>query len=212
MNHRNFQEAFDLIKEFYDHAWSTLLAMTGIMFGVVGVLFPMLINHIQSRENKSRLKNLEKEYEKQKSSMDSMAIETKIALGGIYLHQGNLQAMEYEIHGGVCGSEPLGIYLSYLKSLNYFLDTSIMKHIDTAYDQLIQVSDTYCLTDTYFNEYYYPELRFIHNQVIEKLEKAKKNKLYSEIISYLNDLFRIMENKYNKNDNKESPPQGSKYL
>jgi hypothetical protein len=209
MNHRDYQQAFDLVKEFYDHAWSTLLVITGIMLGFVGVISP-LMNYFMSKTNNSKLKNLEKEYEKQKKSMESMAIETKIALGGMYLHHGNLLVIEYKIKkDGFFRNEPLDIYLSYLKSLNYFLDASIMRNINVAYDKLKQTSNFF-RSDTDFNEYFFPELRFIYNQVIEKLEKEKNNELYPEIISYLNILFKDWENKYNKVVNKESPPQENK--
>jgi hypothetical protein len=139
------------------------------------------------------LKNLNKEYEKQKRTMESLVIDSKIALGGLYLSQGNSQVRDYEAHGEDSGFCPMIIYLSYLKSLNYFMDTSIIKHIDVAYDQLTEVSRKYNISSTFFDKKYYPELKTIYYQVIEKLEKDKDIELYSCIILYLNSLFDVIE-------------------
>jgi hypothetical protein len=191
MNNGNFKETIDLVKEFYDHAWNSLLMVVGIVFGIFGVILPLIITITQIKSNYSSMKKLEKEYEKQKKAIGSMATESRIAMGSIYFQQGNLQALEHETYGAKTNIDPLNIYLSYLKSLNCFLDTSNMKYIDASFDQLTQTSNRFSFSKT---SKCYPELRDIYNQVIEKLEKNKDIELYSSIRFYLKNLFQTIEN------------------
>jgi hypothetical protein len=190
MDYRNLQEAFDLVKEFYDHAWNTLIISTSIIFGLVGGLWPIILNRIQSRTSRSRIKNLEAEYKKQSKSLEALIVDSKTAMGGVYLHQGNLQYKEYENLQEKSGIEPMDIYLSFLKSLDYFLDTSITRNIDTAYEQLERVSSAFKLKREHRR---YREFKHVYNLVNEKLRKNKDDELYSDIILYLRDVLYVIE-------------------
>jgi hypothetical protein len=191
-----YHEAFNTIKEFYDHAWQQLIFIIGILVGVVGVV-PIAWNIIQQRSGRKRMADFEKRLKldeetlkKLEKAIESITAESRIVMGGIYLHQGNLQILEYKTHGEESGPDPLNIYLSYLKSLDCFLDSLNMKYIDVAYDQLTQASNLFDFSKTSKD---YPELKRIYNQIIEKLEKNKDVELYSNILFYLKDIFCTIE-------------------
>jgi hypothetical protein len=174
MNEISIQEAFNLVKEFYDHAWYGLLAVVGL----IGIVFP-IIGYYNNKEYKDSLEKLIITYKKHEESIESLAIQSNIATGNIYLQQADMQIEHYS-------DNVLGIYLIFFKALNCFLDASSKEHVRKTCDRIKNISETCPLPK---DLKCYPDLASMRGQVIKKL-KAKKciNNTYSKAISFLNNL------------------------
>jgi hypothetical protein len=184
MNYREYQEAFAVIKEFYDHAWSTLIVLVSFIVGI-----PTALNIFQTIRGNKRIKNLEDKFNNYIKSIEPLEKDSKLALGGVYLHQGNMQLRDLAINSGekIPNENPVYIFLSYLKALNYFLDTHIEKHIEEAVEQLRAVSDITIIPIDSLEEY--PELKDVFEQVVDKLEDEKHEYKFIRDAIFIKSIF-----------------------
>jgi hypothetical protein len=171
MNYREYQEAFDVIKEFYDHAWNNLILAISIGFGVIGIILPVVWGVIQYQLNKGSIQKLKKELKEYKTKFKKLEQEAQETKGGLFLMQGNIQfSHDFKLESVV----------SWLKALLCFIDIDDIKHIHLTNDLIYNSYDDISIPENTFETC--PELKLTYQEVIQKLQAKNSRGRYDNII------------------------------
>jgi hypothetical protein len=181
MYYGEYQEAFTVIKEFYDHAWANLIILVSIFVGIPGIA-----NIIRLFQGERRIAKLEKKLKNHAKIYRDIERKAQESMGGVLMMQGNIQANDEN-------TGPVDAFYSYFRSLQYFLDAGNEKHIETALACMQNISNTVSLPlDFIRND---PVLKDSFENIIEKLKAKNKYGKYSDDIFYLNGIFSKGESK-----------------
>jgi hypothetical protein len=147
MNYKEYQEAFNVIKEFYDHAWNSLVILASIVTAlgqVPNVIASINHNKLEKKmektlkdfekelnEHNERFKNIENEYTKKITTLEQHNNE---AMGGVLFMQGNIQLRD-EDYG------PTPAFFSFLRALYYFILANNERNIEKSIDMLMDISN-----------------------------------------------------------------------
>jgi hypothetical protein len=177
-----YQEAFNTIREFYDHAWQQLIFIIGILIGVVGVL-PIAWNIVQHHSGKRRMADFEKQLKQYEETLKKLEVETNMAKGGVYLMQGNSQILNEGYW------TPRDALLSYLTALICFLDADIEKYINISLECIMSTTNNFSFPKDLPNSD--NEIKEAVKNSIHKLEIKNKKDRYKDDISYLKSIFTL---------------------
>jgi ABC-type antimicrobial peptide transport system permease subunit len=175
-------EAFELIRQFYDNAWNNLLFLVSgaaaAMIIIMGIVMPVLFQWTQNRREKKEIqdiKNIANEtIEKKLKEIENKFIELEkninLVHGGVYYTQATLI------------KEPLSIFYSYLKALDCFLKAENGYNINRTFELMIKSANNVDKIDNdeIFNKYidviYLLEIFNINDIFIDKIKTMKEIK------------------------------------
>ncbi|GHV02228.1 hypothetical protein FACS189485_02140 [Spirochaetia bacterium] len=150
----DYQEAFNLVTGFYQHSWDQLILVITVAFAVLGVIFPLVLNHINREWYKDRIKNLEKGL---KDGFDKLKIELDEYKGKFAdlenEYKGKFESLDRhmrDVEGGVLltqtavlqGNNNFSQALkSALRALVCFFDFGDENHISAAFSAINKVNN-----------------------------------------------------------------------
>jgi hypothetical protein len=179
--YREYQEAFAVIKEFYNHAWATLLILVSIFVGIPGIA-----NFVQLIRGEKRIAKLKKRLKKHARTYQDIEKKVQESMGGVLTMQGNIQVNDDD-------TGPVEAFYSYFRALQCFLDADNEKYIETALTCMQDVSNTVSLPLDFIRRD--PVLKDCFENTIKKLKAKNKYGKYSDDIFYLNTIFSNGESK-----------------
>jgi len=180
----DINEGFNLIKEFYDNAWHTLIIIVSgaaaAMIIIMGVVMPLLLQWTQNRREKKEIqeiRNIAKETIENKlieieKRFFELEKDINFTTGGVYY----VQAFHSDI--------PIIRFYSYLSALNVFLKADSVKYINKTFSFLIENAKQ-------INEIKDEEVKETYKKVIKTVEKYNIDDIYTD---RLNELRRTIEN------------------
>jgi hypothetical protein len=177
-------EAFNLIKEFYNHAWNNLIfiisgAATSMVL-IMGIVMPLLLQWTQSKREKKEIQNIK--------DMANETIGKKIT--EIENRFNELEKSINLVHGGVYFSQvssddkPIVKFFSYLKALECFLKAEHGYNINRTFKFLIKYSmQIENIKDEEIKQKYY--------EVISLIEKNNINGIYTDRLKDLKEAIKV---------------------
>ena len=54
----DYQTALEFVRSFYEQTWTNLIWLLGISFGVIGIIMPLFLQWLHSRNNKKQIQEL----------------------------------------------------------------------------------------------------------------------------------------------------------
>jgi hypothetical protein len=170
------------IDSFYNSAWTKL----AILFGLIGVIIPLMITYIQSKRNEKEKENLMKELKAElKSEMEIQVKEFKSEIDDFL--ETELDKMQHASEG-----------VSYQIQSDIYYDKQQYKE---AYAESINAMTCYCVGDDYNNF-----LNAMDDLLKKRIDKVKKNDLEKIVTEYSEyyDINKLIERIEKLNDNKYS--------
>jgi hypothetical protein len=180
----DINEGFSLIKEFYEHAWQTLIYVVGgaaaAMIIIMGVVMPLLLQWTQNRREKNeiqRIRNIAKE------TIDNKIIDIEVRFIELEKNLNTTNGGVYYVQA-FHSDKPIVKFTSYLSALDAFLKANNIKYINSTFSFLIENAKK-------INGIIDEEVKETYNRVIKTVEKYNKDDVYTD---RLRELKRIVEN------------------
>ncbi|MDR0604499.1 MAG: hypothetical protein LBG80_09385 [Bacteroidales bacterium] len=198
MNYLKYQEALDIIKEFYEHAWGQLMVLVSIITGALAVLPIILtvINFVKAEKTLNEVKKEINEYSKKLKNIETrysktfrlMEQKNNDAMGGVFFMQGNLYLNNNDEES----------FFSFLRSLYYFTLSNNENNVDKCISMLIDISNSTEINKINPSNKRYETLEHIINWMNEDVRKYK----YADDVFFLNNFKSIQKNGEDKYERK----------
>jgi hypothetical protein len=202
------QDAVEFVKYYYDHTWNNLLWLLGIAFGLIGIVIPLVMQWIQSRNNQEQIKELNENYkilhdtkindlknifnekinelninfEKNKGKFDIMEKDMFFIQGCMYITQGNI-LMKSEM-GDTAATK---ILHSFLYAAFCFLTSEREENLKFVIKTLIDIMNSKDFPQLIPAKDYGIDAREIYDMTIYLLDKKNYNGKYTTIINLLKE-------------------------
>jgi low affinity Fe/Cu permease len=189
------KETFELIQLFYENSWNKLMFIITIMFVIVGIIFPVIIQYIQNRVLKrdqdklegiieERIRNIESKIRLEMLEIVNQKINDEIQKttnllmkkyaqneGGVLMVQANSWATEL-------AEEKL---IGYLKALLLFLDADDDLHIGRTINNILPILKTLDIKKIKNLQ----EIKEIISKTTERLEAVNSTGKYTDFLKPL---------------------------
>lgn len=194
MNYEEYQDAFNVIKDFYDHAWQSLLVFMGLLFTALGIL-PTIMTTIHNRnvekklkktvqdfqkelnEHSEKLKNLENEYTHKFLMLGKNNNEV---MGKILFMQGNVWLREEDVYGITIA------FFSFLRALYYYIQADNESNVQKSINMLMNISNATDISLEPLKEY-----SEIVDYVLKWMNDDVRKYRYADDIFFLKNIFRL---------------------
>jgi len=194
-----YQEALEFIKSHYNQSWNNLLWLFGIGFAAIGIVMPIVIQLIQSKNNEKQNEDLQKvikiQFESkmdelkntfEKKWIDLVERADKIEKNLLFL-QGNILVTQGRISSKTEReniTETLFYYLSAISSYLRSDRTGNIKGTQKTIIEIINIYENNLKIPSIFNEI---DLQETYDMTLSLLEKNNDDGKYSKLICVLKE-------------------------